>query len=156
MLNSGVGCVNEWARNIVEWFWQGQPEVLRIKPVHATFFHHRFHMDCPAIRSKRLHQPWHGRLQIIVCGGDTYCVRALTERQLGYQVMVIRRAGSKNAYILVQKSREDMGRPLQRWKDNIKIDYTEGEWEVVDWGCVTHSRVWLLVILKMVINIQVS
>jgi hypothetical protein len=41
------------------------------------------------------------------------------------------------------------------WEDNIKIDYTGG-WEVVGWVCVTHSRVRLLAILKMVINIQVS
>jgi hypothetical protein len=70
--------------------------------------------------------------------------------------LVIRWAGSRNAYnILVRKSREDMGRPLHRWEDHIKIDYTGG-WEVVDWVCVTHSRVRLLAILKMVINIQVS
>jgi len=47
--------------------------------------------------------------------------------------MVIRCVGSRNAYnILVQKSREDMGRPLRRWEDYIKIDYTEAGWEVVD------------------------
>jgi len=38
---------------------------------------------------------------------------------------------------LVQKSREDVRRPLHRWEDNIKIDYTEAEWEVVYWVCVT-------------------
>ena len=35
--------------------------------------------------------------------------------------MVIRWAGSRNVYnILVQISREDMGRPLHRLEDNIK------------------------------------
>jgi hypothetical protein len=69
--------------------------------------------------------------------------------------MVIRWAGSSNAYnILVQISREDMGRPFHRMEDNIKIDYTGGGWEVVDWVCVTHSKARLLVILKIVKNIS--
>ena len=59
--------------------------------------------------------------------------------------MVIKCAGSRNAYnILVQKSREDMGRPLHRWEDDIKVDYTEAGREVVDWVCVTQSRVLLV------------
>lgn len=57
--------------------------------------------------------------------------------------------------ILVQISREDMGRPLHRLENNIKIDYTGREWEVLDWACVTHSRVRLLANLKIVTNIQV-
>ena len=69
--------------------------------------------------------------------------------------MVIRWAGSRNVYnILVQISREDMGRPLHRLEDNIKIDYTGGEWEVLDWACVTHTRVRLLANLKIAMNIQ--
>ena len=56
--------------------------------------------------------------------------------------------------ILVQKTREGIGGPLHKLEDNIKIDYTGGGWEVVNWVCVTHIRVRERAIFKIAMNIQ--
>jgi hypothetical protein len=49
----------------------------------------------------------------------------------------------RNAYTILvgnHKVRRSLGRPMHKWKHNIKIDIGEVGWESVDWIHLAHSR----------------
>jgi hypothetical protein len=62
----------------------------------------------------------------------------------------------RNGYkILVGKSerKRPLGRPRCRWKDNIRLDLRETEWEGVDWISVTHGRDQWRILVNTVMNL---
>jgi len=45
--------------------------------------------------------------------------------------------------------KEPLGRPMRKWKDNIRIDITEGGWEVVNWMRMTSGQALMNTIMKL-------
>jgi hypothetical protein len=54
-----------------------------------------------------------------------------------------------------RKTKRPLGRPRRKWEDNIRVDFREMAWEVVDWIRLAQDRDqwWDLVITIM--NLQV-
>jgi hypothetical protein len=48
------------------------------------------------------------------------------------------------------------GRPRHRWKDNIRIDLMEIEWEGMNWIQLAQDKDQWLAFVNMVINLSVS
>jgi hypothetical protein len=63
-----------------------------------------------------------------------------------------------NAYRLLVGKREGkgpLGRPRQRWLDNIKMDLVEIGWGGVDWIGVAQNRNKLRALVNAVMNLRV-
>jgi hypothetical protein len=65
----------------------------------------------------------------------------------------------RNAYrLLVEKPEEKrpLGRPKQRWVDNVKTDHGEIGWDVVDWIGLAHNKDSWRALVNPVTNLRVS
>jgi hypothetical protein len=64
----------------------------------------------------------------------------------------------RNAYrILVAKpeGKRPLGRPIQRWVDNIKMDLRDVGWDGVDWIDMAQDRDQWRAFVNMVLNLRV-
>jgi hypothetical protein len=59
--------------------------------------------------------------------------------------------------ILVEKpkGKRPLGRPSNKWEDNIRMDLREIVWEVVDWIHLGHVRDQLWALVNPVMNFRV-
>jgi hypothetical protein len=66
------------------------------------------------------------------------------ERRGLYRVLVGKRGGKR-----------PLGRPRQKWKDNIKMDLQEAECEGMDWKDVSQVRDSWQTLVNLVMNLRV-
>jgi hypothetical protein len=63
----------------------------------------------------------------------------------------------RNVYNILGPKREEkrpLGRPRCRWKDNIRMDLREIEWEDVDWMHVAQDRDQWRALVNAVMNLR--
>jgi hypothetical protein len=66
--------------------------------------------------------------------------------------------GKMNAYrLLVGKpeGKRPPGRPRHRWVDNIRMEFGEVGWSVVDWICLAQDRNRWRALVNSVLNLRV-
>jgi hypothetical protein len=64
----------------------------------------------------------------------------------------------RNAYRIMvgkQEVKRPLGRPRNRWVDNIKIDVRETGWDGMDWIDLTHDRDQWRALVNTVMNLQI-
>jgi hypothetical protein len=85
-------------------------------------------------------------------------IRTIESRRMRWAGHVARMGEKGNTYrILVGKpeGRRPLGRPRRRWVDNIKIDFREIGWEVVDWVDLAQDRNQRRAIVNTMMNLRV-
>jgi hypothetical protein len=61
-----------------------------------------------------------------------------------------------NILVLKPEGKRPLGRPRNRWEDNIIMDHWEREWEGVDWIHLAQYRDQWRGLVNMVMNLLVS
>jgi len=52
------------------------------------------------------------------------------------------------------KGKRPLGRTTLRWEDNMRIDFREARWEVVNWMHVAQDRNQWLAVVNTAMNLQ--
>jgi hypothetical protein len=83
-------------------------------------------------------------------------IRMIRSRRMRWAGHVARMGKMRNACkILVGKLEGPLGRPRRKWKDNIKMNLRQIEWEGMDWIHVDRDRVQWRAVVNTVMNLRV-
>jgi hypothetical protein len=66
---------------------------------------------------------------------------------------------NRNAYRILlgmPEGKRQLGRPIRRWVDNIKMDLTEMGWDGVDWLDIAQDRDQWRALVNTVLNLRVQ
>jgi hypothetical protein len=82
----------------------------------------------------------------------------IKSRRMRWAGHVARIGAKRNAYrILVGKpeGKRLLGRPRRKWVDNIKMDFREIVWDVMDWNDLAQDRDRWKALVNTVVNLRV-
>jgi transcription termination factor 2 len=85
-------------------------------------------------------------------------IRVIKSRRLRWAGHVARKGERTRAYralVVKIEGRRPLGRPRRRWKDNVKINLREVEWEGVDWIDLAQDRDRWRALVYTVMNLRV-
>jgi hypothetical protein len=110
------------------------------------------------------------RVEVIGGGGkqhngelhNLYCspsiIRIIKSRSIRWTRHVAYMGAKRNAYrILVGKpeGKRPLGRPRDKWEDNIKTNFSDKKWSGMDWINLARDREQWRIVVKTVMNLRV-
>jgi hypothetical protein len=83
-------------------------------------------------------------------------IKSRIMRWLGHVAHMGYRRGLYRGLVERSEGKRPLGRPRNRWEDNIKMDLQEVEWGGMDWIDLAQDRVRWRALMNVVMNIRIA